>query len=282
LAFGSSVYALGITLTVCILGLGLGPLLVRKRLERGPSPIPAVAALGAAGLSSLLLVPVLGRLPVVAAMASGWIDAAPVALLLAHFGLVAALLLLPTITQGMVLPALAALAQAGGATHRIAGRLYATSTWGAVCGFVLAGFVALPTLGARRSLVAASSASMLLALVPLRLARAPRRGLAAACLIGGLVVPWVLPGWDADLVSAGGFLYGPVYRSASGGSLRLRELIRSRGEILFAREDGVALVTVRRSPAGMQSLQINGKTEASTGGDMSTQLLSAHLPLLLH
>ena len=282
LAFGSSVYALGITLTVCILGLGLGPFLVRKRLERGPSPIPAVAALGAAGLSSLLLVPVLGRLPVVAAMASGWIDAAPVALLLAQFGLVAALLLLPTITQGMVLPALGALAQAGGATHRIAGRLYAASTWGAVCGFVLAGFVALPTLGARRSLVAASSASMLLALVPLRLARAPRRGLAAACLIGGLVVPWLLPGWDADLVSGGGFLYGPVYRSASGGSLRLRDLIRSRGEILFAREDGVALVTVRRSPAGIQSLQINGKTEASTGGDMSTQLLSAHLPLLLH
>lgn len=283
LAFGSSVYALGITLTACILGLGLGPLLVRKRLERGPSPVPAVVALGVAGLSSLLLVPVLGRLPIVAAMASGRIDAAPVALLLAQFGLVAALLLLPTITQGMVLPALAACARGGGATHRIAGRLYAASTWGAVCGFVLAGFVALPTLGARCSLVAASAASMLLALVPLRFAPAPRRALAAAGLVtGGLIAPWFLPGWDADLVSGGGFLYGPVYRSASGGSLRLRELIRSRGEILFAREDGMALVTVRRSPAGIQSLQINGKTEASTGGDMSTQLLSAHLPLLLH
>src|SRR5439155_25584024 len=93
---------------------------------------------------------------------------------------------------------------------------------------------------------------------------------------------WVLPGWDQGLMSGGGFLYGPIYRSASGGGAHLRELIRGRGEILCSREDGTGLVTVRRSPAGILSLQINGKTEASTGGDMTTQLLSGHLPLMLH
>src|SRR5439155_1236955 len=92
---------------------------------------------------------------------------------------------------------------------------------------------------------------------------------------------WVLPGWDQGLMSGGGFLYGPIYRSASGGGAHLRELIRGRGEILCSREDGIGLVTVRRSPAGILSLQINGKTEASTGGDMTTQLRSCHLPLML-
>jgi spermidine synthase len=41
-------------------------------------------------------------------------------------------------------------------------------------------------------------------------------------------------------------------------------------------------VTVRRAPTGVLSLQINGKTEASSGPDLPTQLLAAHLPLLLH
>ena len=284
LAFGSTVYALGITLASYIFGLGVGPFLARRRMARDGSPAPAAAALAAVGLSSLLLVPILGRLPIVAAIASGWTDAAPASLLALQFGVVAALLLVPAVAQGTAFPALAA-AAAGDPrdAHRLAGRLYAISTWGSVLGFVLAGLVALPFLGARRSLVAASAVSMLIALLPLSLL--PRRKVAMAgggLLFGALVLPWVLPGWDQELMSGGGFLYGPIYRSASGGGAHLRELIRGRGEILFSREDGTGLVTVRRSPAGIQSLQINGKTEASTGGDMSTQLLSAHLPLLLH
>jgi spermidine synthase len=286
LSFGSSVYALGITLAAYISGLGVGPLLVRRRLARGGSTLLAAAALGGAGLSSLLLVPLLGRLPIVAAMASGWIEVSPAALFVLQFAVVGTLLLVPTVAQGMVFPALAAVAtDSPVVAHRFAGRLYAASAWGSVSGFVLAGFLALPSLGARRSLVAASAASMLVALLPLHLP--PRRravnGVTGACLVcASLALPWILPGWDLDLMSSGGFLYGPIYRSASGAGGQVRQWIHRRGEILFSREDGAGLVTVRRSPAGVQSLQINGKTEASTRGDMSTQLLSAHLPLLLH
>ena len=286
LAFGSTVYALGATLGAYIFGLGAGPLLVRRRLARGPSPWLAGAALGTAGLFSLLLVPILGRLPVVAALVSGSIETTSAALLVLQFAVVAALLILPTMAQGTVFPALAALAPgAPGDAHRTAGRLYAASTWGSVLGVLIAGFAALPLLGTRRSLLLASCASMAMAVWPLTLLPLRRRslalgGLGFVLLALGLCI--VLPGWDPDLMSGGGFLYGPIYRSASQGRGHLRDLMHRRGEILFSREDGVGLVTVRRSPAGVQSLQINGKTEASTGGDMTTQLLSAHLPLLLH
>ncbi|HYS78836.1 MAG TPA: tetratricopeptide repeat protein, partial [Candidatus Dormibacteraeota bacterium] len=131
----------------------------------------------------------------------------------------------------------------------------------------------------------ASSASLLLGLIPLIGLSARRRSswLAAAGLLSAaLLVPPLLPGWDPRLISGGAFLYGPIYRAAAGARGDLKEAIRRRGPILFSKEDGVSLVTVRRSPAGVLSLQLNGKTEASTGGDMSTQLLSAHLPLLLH
>ena len=287
LAFGSSVYALGITLACYVLGLGAGPLLAGRFVSRpGVSPLLAAAALGGAGLSSLLIVPVLGRLPLAAALASGRMGTSPVAFLAVEFALLSVLLVVPTLCQGAAFPALAA-ATAGdaGRSHRIAGRLYAASTWGSVVGFALAGFVALPALGTRRSLVIASSSSLLLALIPLIGLSDRRRSnwiAAAGLLSAALLLPLLVPGWDPGLISGGGFLYGPIYRAASGTRGDLREAIRRRGPILFSKEDGVSLVTVRRSPAGVLSLQLNGKTEASTGGDMSTQLLSAHLPLLLH
>lgn len=207
-------------------------------------------------------------------------------LIAAQFSVMAALLLVPTLCQGAAFPALAACAaRHPGEAHGSAGRFYAASSWGAVAGFTAAGFLALPLAGIRASLVAASVASMLLAIVPIILDRGRRRPawVAASCLLlGAIVLPLALPGWDPDLISGGGFLYGPIYRSASGPGGDLAGAIRRRGEILLSREDGVSLVTVRKSPAGVLSLQINGKTEASTGGDLSTQLLAAHLPLLLH
>ena len=288
LAFGSSVYALGVTLASYILGLGAGPILVRRRLTQpGAPPLVLAVALAGAGLSSLLLVPVLGRLPIVAAFASGRIAPTPAMLIAVQFSVIAALLLIPTFCLGAAFPALAACGAAlpGASTHVSAGRLYAASSWGSVAGFVLAGFVALPGVGTRRSLLAASAVPLLLAIIPVFSLPMRRRRASIAALglaLGALLLPAFLPAWDLDLVSGGGFLYGPIYRSASGAGGDLGGAIRRRGDILFAREDGVALVTVRRSPAGVLSLQINGKTEASTGGDMSTQLLSAHLPLLLH
>jgi len=286
LAFGSTVYALGTTLATYILGLGLGPLLVRRRLGSGDPLRTSALALGGVGLSSLVLVPILGRLPLVAALLSGWLEPPPLTLLLLQFAVLLALLAIPAMAQGAVFPALTALASGSPSdAHRPAARLYAASTWGSVLGFVLAGFVTLPHLGTRRSLIAASTMSLVLAALVWRSRPARWSAVAAGAL--GLVVlalgiSALLPGWETDLVSGGGVLYGPVYRAASGGRGRVREWMRRRGEVLYAREDGVGMVTVRRSPTGVLSLQINCKTEASTGGDMSTQLLSAHLPLLLH
>jgi spermidine synthase len=287
LAFGSSVYALGVTLAAYILGLGAGPLVVGRRLSRpGAAPLVAAVALAGAGVSSLLLVPVLGRLPIAAALVSGRMAHTPSVLIAAQFSVMAGLLLLPTLCQGMAFPALAACAAGPpGEAHGSAGRLYAASTWGAVAGFIVAGYVALPLAGTRRSLVAASAVSMLLALIPILFLSRRRRSAwiaASGLVLGAFLLPRALPGWDPDLISGGGFLYGPIYSAAAGAGGDLREAIRRRGAILYSREDGVSLVTVRRSPAGVLSLQINGRTEASTGGDMSTQLLSAHLPLLLH
>jgi spermidine synthase len=283
LGFGSSVYALGLTLGACLLGLGAGPLVAARRVRRGADgpetsaaarSAAATAAWGAA-TASLAILPLLGGLPRAAALLSHLFERSPLAALTLQFGVAALLMLLPAMAQGACLPLLAAAETGRASEARAAGRIYAASTWGSVAGFLLAGFVLVPRFGTRRMLVAAAATALLLSLA-LRPSLRPRRLL----LLAAPLALMALPAWDAGLMSGGGFLYGPLYRAAFPGA-RLEQAVRRRGTLLFAREDGDALVTVRRSATGVLSLQINGKTEASSGADMATQLLAAHLPLLL-
>ncbi len=53
------------------------------------------------------------------------------------------------------------------------------------------------------------------------------------------------------------------------------------GELLYYEEGAAATVSVKRL-TGTTTLAVDGKTDASNRGDMLTQKLIAHLPLLLH
>jgi spermidine synthase len=290
LAFGSSVYALGITLAAYVLGIGIGPLLVTRRLLERRTAALAAGTAWIVGTSSLLVLPVLGRLPEIGARLSGRHSASPLLMLSVQFGIVFLFLLVPTLAQGAIFPGLARMAESERAfpSHRAASLVYACSTGGSVAGLIAGGFVLIPGIGAERMLRGAGLVALLLSMA-LLLARStsemkrPRPVHAATfgllLLLSALLA--ALPGWDREVMSSGGFLYGPVY-GAAGDRRDLREMMRRRGELVFESEGGDALVTVRRGPTGVLSLQINGKTEASTGGDMPTQLLAGHLPLLLH
>jgi spermidine synthase len=292
LAFGSTIYAIGTTLGAYILGLGLGPFLARKWTGRpGGPPAVAPAALALAGGLSLAALPSLGALPRMGVALGGLLPDTAAGVLGLQFILMLAHVLPATVAQGAAFPALALLGAGGRPAHREAGLVFALSTWGSVAGFVLAGFSLLPRLGTRRSLAAAGLGLLLLALLlhgvvrPRAALAEPRRlrtALLAGALLAGLGLA-LLAGrtWRPEVVSGGGILYGAIYRAGAGAG-PLAGAMRRRGEIVYEREDGSGLVTVRRSPAGTLSLQINGKTEASSGGDLPTQILSAHLPLLLH
>jgi spermidine synthase len=288
LAFGSTVFAVGATLTAYIAGLGTGPLLARRALRRAADPVIPAATVAVAGVASLLVLPFLGLLPeATSALATVLPGGAPLLLVL-PFALLFVALLPATAAQGASFPALVIAAGPGAGVHRDAGALYAASTAGSVAGFLLAGFVLLPSIGSRRTLALAGLGSLAVAALLLRLPRGaagvgrrfPRRVVAILLTASVILVAASSRTWRREVVSGGGLLYGPLYRAA--GWTRPAEAMRRRGAILYFREDGSGIVTVRRNPAGVLSLQINGKTEASTGGDLPTQLLAGHLPLLLH
>jgi spermidine synthase len=304
LSFGSTVYALGTALTAYLLGLGAGPLLARRAAGRiEPARLAATLQAGV-GIASILLLPLLGRLPVLAAAISGRAQDHPGAMMGAAFVLIVAMLLPPTLAQGATFAPLFLLAGGRSDPDRASGRVYAASTCGSVAGFLLSGFVTLPRFGTHWTLVAASTVALgvaaLLVLAPAdaggeeeasppaaagarsgRHHGVPAPAAALLLLVSAPALAFLLPPWDPGLVTSGGFLYGPIYRAARG-TRRLPEVMRLRGTRLFEEDDGTGVVTVRRSAAGILSLQINGKTEASTGGDLPTQILAAHLPLLVH
>ena len=82
--------------------------------------------------------------------------------------------------------------------------------------------------------------------------------------------------WDRELLASGLYKYARQVPAGADVEAALRA-----GTILYYREGATGTVSVKRL-TGDRSLAIDGKVDASTSGDMITQKLLAHLPLLLH
>ncbi|HKY32086.1 MAG TPA: fused MFS/spermidine synthase [Candidatus Polarisedimenticolia bacterium] len=258
LTLGSSTLAGSLVLAAVIAGLGIGSTL-GPLLPAGPAAILSAAALAVAASD-----PLLGRLPLAAAW-PGWEWVPPS---LRGFALLFAAAALPAAMLGAVFPsAFARIAREGRPEDSApaAGFVSALSSAGACAGAPL-GFAALAAgWGSRATLLGASAALALASFLA-----GFRRGSWATPALALAVIAALAAtgGWDAGHLSSAPYLHGP------GAAL-------SGESVLFAREGPDALVTVRRSATGALSLQVNGKTDASTGGDMTTQVLMAQLPLLL-
>ncbi len=315
--FGSSVYAISLVLAAFIGGITLGAYLPSRYFDRwGPGRVPAAVALALAAVLTALVAASGSLLPLVSLRLFWWSGGAP-ALAYPLQLLLAGLILLPgTFCTGAAFPLLVRSLSVGGGRppEQALGTIYAVNTAGAVAGTVLAGFLVLPALGIEMTSLAGSA---LLALAAAGLLLGGRRRwwqpLVPLALMAVAALPVLLRPWDQGLVTSGPFVYAGIYREIAAfgtawdprretagedrpwsaedagpgaalpsGFQGLRELVRARGELIWHRQGADASVAVRRSAAGILSLQINGKTDASTGGDMKLQLLSAHLPLLLH
>jgi spermidine synthase len=122
------------------------------------------------------------------------------------------------------------------------------------------------------------------------LVQAPRISLsgrvAAALATSGIaLLVWSpISQWDASVLSSGPYLYADDYRGASAKKgIDLGQAMKEGRQFLYFKEGLHALVSVEKSSQGDVSLGINGKTDASAkGGDVATQLMLGHLPLLLH
>ncbi len=286
LIFGASLQAFAVVLMGFILGIGAGSAAVASpRLKRWRSEGAIIGVLlVAAGLVGGLVLGIEQWVELYRHIKTGLAQTHMgyrfYQAINAGFSLV--ILGLPAALIGAVLPLCLRWVSGGGEGfgNRV-GRLLTWNTLGAVVGVLLTGFILMPQAGLRNAF---NLLAFLLCVPALLLAWTARKRLAtaaAAALAVGLLLSCVAGGRDWRHVFSSGIFR--IRESTVDESL-IPERKRSV-KILFYEDAPDATVTVEQSGPGQGlqadiGLRINGKAEASTRGDLTTQLLLAHLPML--
>jgi spermidine synthase len=282
LVLGSSVYAFTVMLTTFLVGLAGGSFLAARRADRLTEPALSLGAVQLAiGLAAFAGLALVGELPYLFLRLFELSGGRHGLLLALEFLLTGALILVPALLSGAVFPvAVRFAADAAASPGRVVGRLYAINTVGAIVGSFAGGFLLLPTVGIRGTLLLAIGVDLAAALtlfvaVPGR--RRPRLAIAAV-LVLALVIPLVAPAWQPLTMSSGVAVYARSLSRLSRSEFHSR---RQHPRLLFYEEGLTTTVTVE-DDGHTVSLRVNGKTDASSGTDMSTQVLIGHLPVLFH
>ena len=281
LIVGPTTYAFATTVTIVISGLACGSVLgsaVAGRTKR-PALWLALALTATAIMANYASWLAGGTVPRRIAEEIARSPYSPDELLMRHVSLAAALILPSAVGLGFAFPL--GLELAGSGTAAIArrfGLVYAVNTFAAVAGALAAGFLFIPLLGLEQTLRLVSALLILAALVAALWGRlSPRARVIAALPTAGAVAMLIWsPPWDRDLLASGAYLYAPDVPP----DLELEPALKA-GTLLYYRDGAASTVSVKRL-TGTLSLAIDGKVDASSSGDMLTQKVLAHLPLLLH
>lgn len=286
LLFGSSLQAFAIVLMAFILGIGLGAGMIaspRWKLWRS-EPLVVCLLLGAAAWVGLLVLKIEWWIEIYRYTKSG-LNQSTVGYTY-HQLLTAAISMfvlgVPAAMLGAVLPLLIrALSGRAAALGMKVGQLLTWNTLGAVVGVLLTGFVFMPAAGLRNSF--GLLACVLCAVAALTAWREKlAKGLGAA---GGVAVLLALlfafegDGWR-HVMSSGAFR-----KHEREPDFSIMEERKQKIQILFYEDAADATVSVEKGRSRWgdfdeYGLRINGKADASSFGDLSTQKLIGHLPFL--
>lgn len=283
-ALGTTTYAFTAMLTTFLAGLSLGAVIASRLLNRfEPARLLALFQLGIAALAMLAL-PLFGNLPILFIEAFKTLGPSWPAQVFSRFILCTVTMLPPTMLMGAAFPLVARLYTDGTRTlGRKVGEMYAANTVGAIFGSFVAGFIFIPILGRQSTILVAIGINLLSAVILFTvLARAGWMTRRAWIPVGILTVaviallPVSAKRWDPYLMASGAYVYAEGYAKDKDMTASIHEQ-----QLLLFREESEAILSVWRSQH-VVSLRTNGKVEASSSGDMLTQKMISHLPILYH
>ncbi len=284
LIIGSSTYAFTTMLTTFLVGLALGSFLYTRLAARRAvgTSVFGLLELGI-GLSALALIPLFDALPTFFVWLFKQMALEHQNTLLVQFLISFIVMLLPTVLIGATFPCVAQLYSSSLArVGRDVGRVYSVNTLGTIIGVVVAGFALIPWIGAQKTLLAAAITNLVIGAVilwwPGTEVRWPRFAAAAAGAIA-VVVVLLMPNWNVKVLTAG--VHWRPYEFIRSEDIHSLENAARHRNVVYYREGINTTVTVDESSEGL-TLRVGGKVEASTTGDMFTQLMLGHLPMLLH
>jgi spermidine synthase len=280
LVIGSSTYAFSAMLLAFLAGIAGGSALYTLYGTRRRAPADVLAALlVGGGLAGALTILLFEHTPYAFVEALRWPGSLR-AVQVVQVGVCVAVLLPLTLFIGATLPCAVAVVARAGRPGRDVGHLYASNTIGAIVGTIVGGYVLIPRLGIHATLRTAAAATLVLAAAVVLVGGRPtprRGGAAAGAVLGAMAVVALIPPWDHGLMTSGPAIYAARALAAGGEST----LGRRDSTLLYYRDGVSGTIAVHRHGVHL-ALSTNGKVDASTSGDMLTQLMIAHLPLLVH
>ena len=300
LSFGSSTYSFSVMLISFILGISIGSAIIARVAVKNPlwlfgiSQFCVVAAL-------LAVTPFVAQLPYLIGLMRIDLTDAQFGFELYQLGKVSlclVVLLLPTIFLGFSFPLVAQIQarRSSDLGYRI-GSTYAWNTTGNVLGATLTGLVLLPQLGTLGAFHFNFLLNLLAGFLVLCVAieTSQKRRLVASALMllitGGYLVTGT--GWLEPITMAHHHLRmkGPPASASLAERARhpttsfeawKRRYVADPEKYVASYFEEDAQVTVLALDTGRRvTLNVNGKPDASTGGDMLTQVFLGHLPAFL-
>ncbi len=288
LLVGSSVYAFSLMLTAFILGLAVGSAICGRFVDRQRDPLRSLGFVEiAVGFSALLVVPFFGWLPFfMTGMISRLADSFWM-LQLAEFGLILVIMTIPTILMGAAFPlAIRIYTRSAASVGRSVGTVYSINTVGSILGAFAGGFILLPWLGIQNTILTAVLINLLLGCIFLTASRS-LAGRWKGVMVGAVALAAaascsLLPEWDQARMTLGPFMQATRLKKDDARSRSALEKIADRGKVIYYKEGITTTVSVKQDRNGQRVMFVNGKPDASSFGDLPTQILSAHAPMLLH
>ena len=299
LVVGPTTYSFTIVLVTFITGLALGAIFFGWLGDRARNPLALLLSTQiAAGLFALLFSQIAGTSQIFFAKLIVQFKDSFASLHLLKTLILFLLMLPPTFCLGATFPLVGKIYTTSLArTGRSIGFAYAVNSAGAVLGSFCAGFLLIPFMGKENGLRLVIAVQLLTALViAFRVFRSSRTPLLrwapmALAVIVGLALVSRFPHWDRRMLSKAKYhrLDNPEIRNVgwldalfSGPS---RVIDREKPELVYYGDGIGGFTTVLRTVIlgdSSYALCNSGKADASYPGDMTTQALLAHFPLLFH
>jgi spermidine synthase len=304
LVVGPTTYSFTIVLVTFIVGLALGNLYFGRRADRAAEPMGLLVVTQlVAALLALLVSQLLGNGQLFFAKLIYTFREHFALLSLAKAAILFIFMAAPTFLLGATFPLVTKIyTRSVAGVGRAVGVAYAVNTIGAVLGSFCAGFVLIPLVGKENGLRLIIALQIVIAagtgFAVLRGGKLPlvaRWGALAATLAVGLALCFHYPAWNRHLLATGKYHRFEEH-------LVVDEMLENTGwfralfqgpQILMAAEhgklvyygDGIGgFTTVLKYPGPFgvaeYSMANSGKMDASSIGDMKTQTLLAHFPML--
>jgi predicted membrane-bound spermidine synthase/tetratricopeptide (TPR) repeat protein len=290
---GSSTYSYTLMLVAFISGITIGSWLVSVLIRKWNNLFGVLAVCQLLiGASMALMLPLYGHVPYIFWQLGSMFtrsDATYPVFLTLQFLIGLTIMIIPTIFLGMSLPLASRIAtRSVRVLGKSVGTVFSVNTLGTVLGSLAAGLVLIPLIGVRHAmevgLVLNLACGIVLTVVDTGISNV-RRGLQVvlALVVGSLTFVFGSD-WNQIVTLSGVFRQFGNNRQAPATYEEFVKGVRAN-RVLYYKEGASATVGVvqNQSGSGFQNvLIINGKADASSVGDLPTQVLLGQVPMMLH